>query len=134
MLNVVVLMGRLTKDPELSYAKSDIAKVRFTLAVDRSYAKQGEDKQTDFINVNAWRKTAEFIEKYFSKGSMIALQGELHVDNYTDRNGEKRTWTSVTASNVSFCGSKQNDAGQSAPPTAPVDDGDYHTSDDDLPF
>ena len=134
MLNVVVLMGRLTKGPELSYTKSDIAKVRFTLAVDHSYTKQGEDKQTDFINVNAWRKTAEFIAKYFSKGSMLALQGELHVDNYTDRNGEKRTWTSVTASNVSFCGSKQDSAGQPASSATPADDGDYHTSDDDLPF
>lgn len=133
MLNVVVLMGRLTKDPELSYTKSDIAKVRFTLAVDRNYTKQGEDKQTDFINVNAWRKTAEFIAKYFSKGSLLALQGELHVDNYTDRNGEKRTWTSVTASNVSFCGSKR-DAGQPVSSATPTDDGDYHTSDDDLPF
>lgn len=107
MLNVVVLMGRLVADPELRHTPNDVAVTTIRIAVDRAYSKSGADKQTDFIDVTAWRQTAEFVSRYFTKGSMIAVQGSLHVDNYTDRDGNKRTRYDVQADNVSFCGSKR---------------------------
>lgn len=107
MLNVAVLMGRLVADPELRHTPSDIPVTSIRIAVDRSYTKAGAEKQTDFIDVTAWRQTAEFICRYFRKGSMIAVQGSIRVDNYTDRDGNKRTRVEVVADNVSFCGSKR---------------------------
>lgn len=128
MLNVVVLMGRLVADPELRHTPNDVAVTTIRIAVDRAYSK-GQDKQADFIDITAWRQTAEFVSRYFTKGSMVAVQGSLRVDNYTDRNGNKRTRCSVQADSVSFCGGKKDTA-----PSAPVEDEDYHTSEDDLPF
>ncbi|MCH4239747.1 MAG: single-stranded DNA-binding protein [Oscillospiraceae bacterium] len=108
MLNVVVLMGRLVADPELRHTPNDVAVTSIRIAVDRNYSKSGAEKQADFIDVTAWRQTAEFICRYFTKGSMIAVQGSLRVDNYTDRDGNKRTRYDVQADNVSFCGGKRD--------------------------
>ena len=110
MLNCCVIMGRLTADPELRTTTSNISKTTFTVAVDRSFARPGEEKQTDFIPVTAWRATADFVSKYFRKGSMIAVQGALQTRKYEDKDGNKRTAFEIVASNVSFCGSKAESA------------------------
>ncbi len=106
MINTVVLMGRLTFDPELRTTPSGVSVVRFQVAVDRSYQKAGEERKADFIDVTAWRQTADFVSRYFHKGSMIAIEGSLQTDNYTDKDGNKRKSIQVVANNVSFCGSK----------------------------
>ena len=106
MINNVVLMGRLTAAPELKTTQSGISTVRFSVAVERRYNKQGEDRQTDFIDCVAWRQTAEFVSKYFNKGSMIAVEGSIQTRNYEDKNGNKRKAVEVQVDNVSFCGSK----------------------------
>ena len=106
MLNSVIIMGRLTADPELRTTPSGVSVTRFTVAVDRRFQRQGEDRQTDFIGVVAWRQTADFVTRFFKKGQMIAVQGSLQVSTYEDKNGTKRTNYDVVADNVSFCGSK----------------------------
>ena len=90
MLNCVTLMGRLTADPVISTTTTGKENCRFTIAVDRSYAQQGE-KKSDCINIVAWENSARFVERYFSKGSMIAVQGSIQTRNYEDKNGNKRT-------------------------------------------
>ena len=105
MLNSVIIMGRLTADPELRTTTSGLSVTSFTVAVDRNY-KSGDERQTDFINCVAWRATADFVTRYFRKGQMIAVQGSLQVRNYEDKNGNKRTAYDVVADNISFCGSK----------------------------
>lgn len=117
MINNVVLMGRLTADPELRTTTSGKSVTSFTVAVDRQY-KQGDERQADFINVVAWRGTADFITTYFKKGQMIALQGRLETRNYEDKNGNKRVAVEVIADNVSFCGSK---ADKKVEPETPLD-------------
>ena len=102
MLNSVILMGRLTADPELRQTQNGTAVTSFTVAVDRRFQRE----QTDFINIVAWKQTAEFVEKYFKKGSLIALRGSIQQRNYEDKNGNKRTAFEVIADEVSFCGSK----------------------------
>lgn len=109
MLNVSAIMGRLTADPELRHTQNNIAVTAFTVAVDRSYAKQGEDRQADFINVVAWRSTAEFICKYFTKGKLIAISGAIQTRNYEDKNGNKRKAVEIVANDVSFGGDKAKD-------------------------
>ena len=109
MLNVVALMGRLVADPELKTTQSGNSVCTFRIAVDRSYVPQGEERQADFITVTAWRKTAEFVSKYFQKGSMISVQGRLETRQYQDKNGNNRTATEVIAAEVGFCGSKAAD-------------------------
>ena len=106
MLNTALIMGRLTADPELRTTNTGIAVTTFTVAVDRRYQKAGEEKQTDFINVVAWRQTAEFVSRYFQKGSMIAVRGSIQTRRYEDNNGNKRTAVEIVADEVSFCGSK----------------------------
>ncbi len=106
MLNTAIIMGRLTATPELRTTGTGISVTSFTVAVDRSYAKPGEERQTDFINVVAWRKTAEFVTRFFTKGQMIAVQGTIQTRNYEDKNGNKRIAVEIVAENVSFCGSK----------------------------
>lgn len=108
MLNCAVIMGRLTATPELRTTQSGISVTSFTVAVDRSYVRPNEERQTDFINVVCWRQTAEFVTKYFKKGSMIAVQGEIQTRNYEDKDGAKRTAVEIVADKVSFCGSKQD--------------------------
>ena len=154
MLNCAVIMGRLTADPELRTTGSGISVTSFSVAVDRNYQRQGQERQTDFINVVAWRQTAEFVTRYFRKGQMIAVQGSIQTRNYEDRNGNKRTAVEIVADNVSFCGSKAEtgaaapsgfDAPQTAPaaPAAPqaqsfstagADDFSSVEMDDELPF
>ena len=116
MLNVAVIMGRLTADPELKTTQGGNSVCSFTVAVDRNYAPQGQERKTDFSNVVAWRQTAEFVSKWFRKGQMIALQGPIQVRNYEDRRGNKRTAVEVVAGSVSFCGSKADQPGEKANP------------------
>jgi single-strand DNA-binding protein len=112
-------MGRLTADPELRTTASGVSVARFSIAVDRGYTRPGEEKQTDFINIVAWRQTAEFVSKYFHKGSMIAVQGELRMNKFTDKNGQNRTTYEVMANNISFTGSKaESGSGDFAAPGA----------------
>ena len=85
MLNTAILMGRLTADPELRHTPSDVAVTSFTLAVDRSYVKSGADRQVDFIDIVAWRSTAEFVCRYFHKGQLVAVQGSIQTRSYTDK-------------------------------------------------
>jgi len=112
MLNHIVLMGRLTRDPELRYTASNVPVASFTVAVDRDYGRgENGEKQTDFINVSAWRQTGEFVSKYFNKGSMIAVSGRLQIREYTDRDGNRRTAAEVVADNVYFGDSRRRDDG-----------------------
>lgn len=113
MLNCAVIMGRLTATPELRTTSTGISVTSFSVAVDRSYAKPGEERQTDFINVVAWRSTADFVTRFFTKGQMIAVQGSIQTRNYEDKNGNKRTAVEIVADNVSFCGSKSESGGSS---------------------
>ena len=106
MLNKVILMGRLTDKPDvIKCDNSDNRYTRFTIAVERNY-KSGDEKVTDFINCTAWNSTAVFISKFFDKGNMIAVTGELNIDNYTDKDGKNRTSSSVHVSDVSFTGER----------------------------
>lgn len=112
MINKVILMGRLTADPELAQTQSGISVCRFTVAVNRQYAdKQTGERQADFISVTAWRNTAEFVTKYFHKGSMIIVEGSLRNNDYTDKNGVKHYSMVVLADNVAF-GESKNSGGQ----------------------
>lgn len=113
MLNVVVLMGRLVADPELRRTQSDLAVCSFRIAVDRSYSNKSGERQADFIDIVAWRGTAEFVCKYFTKGQMIAVEGSIQTRSYEDKQGNKRTAVEVVANNVSFCGSKRESGGGS---------------------
>lgn len=145
MLNCAIIMGRLTADPELRTTQTGVSVTSFSVAVDRSFVRAGEERQTDFINVVAWRQTAEFVTRYFHKGSMIAVQGSIQTRNYEDKNGNKRTAVEVIANNVSFCGSKaESGTGNAMPaarPTAAYQSGNTEgfsvlpTNDDDVfPF
>ena len=115
MLNKVILMGRITQELELKQTTNGTAVLSFNVAVDRSYTKQGEEKQTDFITCVAWRKTAEFINNYFGKGRMIALEGQLRSRTYDDKNGTKHYVTEVYVDNVSFTGEPKQGENSSAP-------------------
>ncbi|MBQ8348311.1 MAG: single-stranded DNA-binding protein [Ruminococcus sp.] len=107
MINKVILMGRLTADPELRQTQSGISSCRFTVAVDRRFAdKNTGERKADFINVIAWRQQAEFVSRYFSKGRMIIVEGSIQNNNYTDSNGVKHYGYDVVADNVSFGESK----------------------------
>lgn len=117
MLNVVAIMGRLTADPELRTTQSGLNVCSFTIACDRSYIGQGQERQADFINVVAWRHNADFITKYFTKGSLVAIEGTLQSRQYKDKIGNNRTAVEVVANSISFAGSKQKPCG------AVVDDG-----------
>lgn len=111
MINCAVIMGRLTADPELKTTTNGTSVTSFSVAVDRNYVKQGEERQADFINCVAWRGTADFIVKYFHKGDMIALQGSIQTRNYEDKNGNKRTATEIIVDVASFCGGKREQTG-----------------------
>ena len=109
MLNHIVIMGRLTRDPEIRYTQSQIPVASFTVAVDRDFgAKDGGEKQTDFINCVAWRSTADFVSKYFHKGSMAVVSGRLQIRQYQDREGNNRTAAEVVADNIYFGESKRD--------------------------
>jgi len=114
MLNIAVIMGRLTATPELRTTPNGISVTSFSVAVDRSYSsRNGGERQTDFINVVAWRSTAEFICKYFTKGQMIAINGSIQTRNYEDKQGNKRTAVEIVVDNANFCGSKRESSGES---------------------
>ena len=146
MINTAVIMGRLTADPELRTTSTGIETCRFTVAVDRSFQKSGEERKADFITVLAWRQTARFVSSYFHKGSMIAVEGSIQTGNYTDKDGKKIYTFEVVASNVSFCGSKSESQPANnnfLPPVQPAapsysngstSDFDEIVGDEDLPF
>ena len=142
MFNLVVLTGRLTADPELRYTANNTPVTSFSIAVNRRY-KAGEESQADFINIVAWRQTAEFVTKYFSKGSMIGIEGSIQTRRYQDKDGNNRTAFEVVADDVQFADFARRD-GDSAPvaPATPASysnagAGDFTSIDDvdeDLPF
>lgn len=108
MLNHIVLMGRLTRDPELRHTGSGVAVASFTLAVDRDFqSKDTQEKAVDFIDIVAWRNTAEFVSKYFTKGRMAVVSGQLQIRSWTDKEGNKRRSAEVVADNVYFGDSKR---------------------------
>jgi single-strand DNA-binding protein len=107
MLNRVVLMGRLTADPELKVTPNGVSVTSFSIAVDRSYVKQGEERKADFINIVCWKNTAEFVCRYFGKGSLIALEGQLQSRTYQAKDGTNRYVVEVVANNISFTGEKR---------------------------
>lgn len=142
MFNLVVLTGRLTADPELKTTPSGVSVMSFTIAVQRSY-KSGEEPITDFIYIQAWRHTAEFIAKYFQKGSMIGIEGSIQTRRYTDKDGNNRTAFEVVANNVQFVESKRNNTDVSVPTNDPLPAlaqtinnafSEVNANDDDLPF
>ena len=108
MLNVVAIMGRLVADPELRTTQSGTNVCSFRIACDRNFARQGEQRQADFIDIVAWRQQAEFVSKYFQKGSLIAIEGSLQTRQYQDKNGNNRTAVEVVANNISFAGPKNS--------------------------
>ncbi|MBR7150565.1 MAG: single-stranded DNA-binding protein [Oscillospiraceae bacterium] len=147
MLNRVVLMGRLTRDPELRRTQSGTAVASFSLAVDRDFKSQSGEKETDFIDIVAWRNTAEFVSKYFAKGRMAVVEGRLQIREWKDRDGNNRRTAEVVADNVYFGDSKRDSqsGGDYAPPaygspvgsyTAPMGGGFAELEEDggELPF
>lgn len=138
MLNHVVIMGRMVRDPELRQLDNGTSVTSFSVAVDRNYVdKTTNERQADFLNVVAWRQTADFVCKYFHQGDMIALEGSLQSRKYTDKDGNNRTAIEIVASNISFCGGKNggnantattNDASATMVANAPSEDN------DELPF
>lgn len=140
MLNVAVLMGRLVADPEIRHTPSNVAVTSFTIAVDRSYQKAGTERQADFIDIVAWRATADFVCKYFRKGQLIAVQGSIQTRSYQDKDGNKRKAFEIVADNVHFAEPKKDGAGgnraQAASQRPDVDYGDFEEvpASDDLPF
>lgn len=152
MLNLAALMGRLTADPELRYTQgSNIPVTTFTLAVERSYVKQGTERQTDFIDIVAWRSTAEFVSRYFRKGQLVAVQGSIQTRMYEDKQGNKRKAVEIVADNVHFAEPKRDNYSSAprfdqaprfdaaAPVSAPAafssgSVSDFEPVEDDLPF
>ena len=140
MLNHITIMGRLTRDPEMRTTQSGVAVASFTLAVDRDFGgRDGGEKQTDFIDCTAWRHTAEFVSKYFAKGSMAIVKGRLQIDNYTDNDGNKRKSAKVIADNIYFGESKKSGGqsdGQNTEQITPASAGfvPVEVDDSELPF
>lgn len=148
MLNVVAIMGRLVADPELRTTPNGNNVCSFRIACDRNFVQQGQERQADFIDIVAWRGQADFVSKYFQKGSMVAITGSLQSRNYKDKNGNSRTAVEVLADQINFAGPKkaqQVDDGGEAPPKdyrepAPAysqgsaDDFAVINDNDDLPF
>ena len=149
MLNHIVLMGRLTRDPELRRTGSGVAVASFSIAVDRDFSGQGGEKETDFIDIVAWRNTAEFVSKYFTKGRMAVVSGRLQIRNWTDKEGNKRRSAEVVADNIYFGDSRRDgdstgsyapftgDFGTVPPAPAPSTGSDFamlEEDDNQLPF
>ena len=112
MLNKIIIMGRFTHDPELRRTGSGTSVTSFSLACDRDFKSQSGDKETDFIEVVAWKNTAEFVSKYFSKGRMAVVEGRLQIRDWTDKAGNKRTTAEVVADNVYFADSKRSESNE----------------------
>lgn len=130
MLNHIVLMGRLCADPELRRTNSGTPVTSFTLAVDRDFKSQSGEKEADFVPVIAWRNTAEFVSKYFTKGRMAVVEGRLQMRNWTDKDGNKRTTAEVVAENVYFGDTKRDDSRSQAEPEY----AEIQEEDGDIPF
>lgn len=120
MLNKIFIMGRLTRDPELRRTQSGTAVTSFTLAVDRDFKSQSGEKETDFIDVVAWRSTAEFAAKYFTKGRMAIVEGRLQIRPWTDKDGNSRRSAEVVADNIYFGDSKRDNVGDMGGYSAPA--------------
>lgn len=150
-MNKVILIGRLTKDPELRKTPTDVSVVQFTIAVNRAFQQQNGERQADFINCVAWRNQAENLAKYMKKGGQIAVDGSIQTRNYDDQNGVRRFVTEVICNQITFLESRKNDSGYNdlsqleVPPMresnnfsqgSPFGDikGGFDVSDDDLPF
>lgn len=123
MLNVAILMGRLVADPQLRQTPQGTSVVSFRIAVDRNFARQGEQRQADFIDIVAWRQTAEFVSRYFQKGSPIVVEGSIQTRQYQDKNGNNRTAVEVVANNVSFVPRTTGGNGGSTNYAAPANEG-----------
>ena len=148
MLNKIIIMGRLAKDPELRRTQSGVSVTSFRIACDRNFVQQGQERQADYIDIVAWRGQADFVSKSFQKGSLVAVTGSLQSRNYKDKNGNSRTAVEVLADQINFAGPKkaqQVDDGGEAPPKdyrepAPAysqgsaDDFAVINDNDDLPF
>ena len=124
MYSIMIIMGRIVNDLELKTTPSGVSVCSFRVAVDRRYQVKGEEKKTDFYNVVVWRSTAEFVTKYFAKGRMILVEGEMQTRQYKDKNGNPNTWYEVVADRVSFTGEKKdsgatNDSSAPPPPEFP---------------
>lgn len=142
MLNKAILIGRFTRDPELRSTPQGVSTCSFSLAVDRNFVRQGEERKADFINCVAWRTTAEFISRYFHKGNLVAVEGSIQTRSWDDQDGKKRYATEVIVNQAYFVESKK-DAQQSASTGESFGGGDYGSlpdpispmgTDDDLPF
>ena len=141
MLNKAVLMGRLTRDPEMRYTQSNTPVTSFTLAIDRDRKGPNGERQTDFIDCVAWNKQAEFVKSWFAKGMMVIVVGRIQSRNWEDRNGNKRTSVEINANEVLFGESKKDKAAPKSEPAAPrfdlsVGDDEFEELDDlpDIPF
>lgn len=130
MLNRIIVMGRMTRDPELRRTNSGTAVASFTVAVDRDFKPQSGEKETDFIDVVAWRNTAEFVSKYFSKGRMAVVEGRLQIRDWTDKDGNKRRTAEIVADSVYF-GDSKRDGGETVEPKGVFSE---IEDDGDLPF
>lgn len=152
MFNKVIMMGRIVNDPELKTTPQGVSVCSFRIAVDRRFQQKGEEKKSDFFNVVAWRQQAEFVSRYFGKGRMILIEGELNTRQYTDKNGNPSTWYEIVADRASFTGEAKQQGGgayadtygapapaapASAPaPAAPASNAAFSAADaeDDYPF
>lgn len=135
-LNKTIILGRITQDLELKQTPNGVSVLSFTVAVDRSYAKQGEERQSDFISCVAWKERAEFISRYFGKGRMIAVEGQLRTRTYDDKNGVKHYVTEVYVDNASFTGEAKSAEPAHNNPADIGNPDDYEDvlSDDGVPF
>lgn len=136
MLNKVILMGRLTRDPEIRYTQNNTPVASYSIAVDRNYSKD-QDKQTDFIDIVSWNKSAEFVSKWFKKGSLIVVVGRLQVRKWQDKDGNNRISYEVISEEVSFGGSKNDSDSSGSRANATIDAEDTEAADDDdgeMPF
>ncbi len=154
MYNKVIMMGRIVNDPELRTTPQGVSVCSFRIAVDRRFQTKGEERKSDFFNVVAWRQQGEFVARYFGKGRMILIEGELNTRQYTDKNGNPSTWYEIVADRASFTGEAKQNSGAyggesypapapSAPPaqsysatqaSAPAADFSSAATDDDYPF
>ena len=133
-LNHIIIMGRLTKDVEIRYTQSQTPVASFTLACDRDYQQGGSERQTDFIDCVAWRQTAEFVSKYFTRGSMAVVSGRLQIRDWTDREGNKRRSAEIVADNIYFGESKRRDGDAPLADTSTTSFQELADDDGELPF
>lgn len=133
-MNKVIMTGRITHDLELKVTPNGTNVCQFRIAVNRRYQKKGEERKVDFFNVVAWRYSAEFVTKYFSKGNLIMVEGELQTRPYTDKNGNPSIWTEIVADHLEFTGEKTNKSTDNAPPLPEVPPQYGDSTENDVPF